>query len=182
MKPSSPMARIFDRVVDAMACIAGVLSVAVMILICYLVVMRYVFSKPPAWIIEVCEYMLIYITFLSPTWLLRKNGHVRVDLFVSWLPTRQQKLIRRITSFVGGVACAVLTWCSLMVTIDNYARKVLSIQTMSVPKWILYAVIPVGALFLCIEFFRQAFSTSPLQAEEHQQATAPMESTSEAGG
>lgn len=182
MKSSSPVARIFDRAVDGMAVVAGVLSVGVMLLICYLVVMRYVFSKPPAWIIEVCEYMLIYITFLSPTWLLRNNGHVRVDLFVSWLSSRRQKHIRRITSFAGGVTCAVLTVCSLMVTMDNYSRKILSIQTMSVPKWILYAVIPVGALFLSIEFFRQAFSTSAAQTEAHQSAAPPVESTSGAGG
>lgn len=181
MKTSPLLARIFDRIVDVMACIAGVLAIAVMVLICYLVVMRYIFSKPPAWIIEVCEYMLIYITFLSPTWLLRNNGHVRVDLFVSWLPPRHQKTIRRVTSFIGGVACAVLTYCGLVVTIDNYTRNILSIQTMSIPKWMLYAVIPVGTLFLSIEFFRQTFSSSVAHAEDRQ--TSPtMESGSEAGG
>lgn len=179
MKTSPHLARSFDRIVDVMAGIAGVFAIVVMVLICYLVVMRYVFSKPPAWIIEVCEYMLIYITFLSPTWLLRNNGHVRVDLFVSWLPPRHQKIIRRVTSFIGGVACAVLTICSLMVTIDNYTRNILSIQTMSIPKWVLYIVIPVGTLFLSIEFFRQTFSPSLAYAEN-----LPTSSTieSESGG
>ena len=142
MKLFETMARIFDLIVDGMAFIAGLFSIAIMVLICYLVIMRYIFSSPPAWILEICEYLLIYITFLSATWLLRKNGHVRVDLFLSWLSEYKQKVMRVFTSVVGGLSCAILTWFSLMVTLDNFSRNILSIQTLSIPKWILYAIIP----------------------------------------
>ncbi len=158
MKFFETMARIFDRIVDGMAFVAGLFSIAIMVLICYLVIMRYIFSNPPAWILEICEYLLIYITFLSATWLLRQNGHVRVDLFLTWLSEYKQKTMRLLTSIVGGLSCALLTWFSFLVTLDNFSRKILSIQTLSVPKWILYAIIPIGALFMTIEFFRQAFS------------------------
>ncbi|GAB6144776.1 TRAP transporter small permease [Desulfocicer niacini] len=158
MKLFETMARIFDLIVDGMAFIAGLFSIAIMVLICYLVIMRYIFSSPPAWILEICEYLLIYITFLSATWLLRKNGHVRVDLFLSWLSEYKQKVMRVFTSVVGGLSCAILTWFSLMVTLDNFSRNILSIQTLSIPKWILYAIIPIGALLMTLEFFRQAFT------------------------
>ena len=156
METGKTVSRFFDRAVDIMAFIAGVLAVIVMMLLCYMVIMRYIFSKPPAWVLEICEYSLIYITFLSTTWLLRQDGHVRVDLFLNWTPPSIQKSMRVLTSLVGGGACAILSWCSLLVTVDNYVRNILTIQTLSIPKWILFAIIPVGTLFLAIEFFRQA--------------------------
>lgn len=179
MRKGATVSRIFDRILDVMAIIAGVMSAFIMVLLCYMVIMRYLFSKPPAWVIEICEYLLIYITFLSTTWLLRKNGHVRVDLFLIFFSSTKKKIVQILTSVVGSLACAVLIWYSFAVTLDNYERHILSIHTLSVPKWMLYAIIPIGAFFLAIEFSRQAvnalqkvrrqlFSTRRSEADQKQ--------------
>lgn len=158
MKSQGTAKRIFDKTLDGMALIAGIFSISIMVLICYLVIMRYLFSSPPAWVLEVCEYLLIYITFLSSAWLLRKNGHVRVDIFLTWLPALAKNLLLIITSLVGCLSCGVITWFSLVVTIDKYSRNILTIQTLRIPEWTLFIIIPVGSLFLLLEFLRQTHS------------------------
>lgn len=149
--------RIFDKMLDGMALIAGIFSITIMVLICYLVVMRYLFEKPPAWVLEVCEYLLIYITFLSSAWLLRKNGHVRVDILLNWLPTAAKNVLLLVTSLLGCLACCAITWFSLLVTMDKFERHILTIQTLRIPEWTLFLIIPIGSLFLLVEFLRQTY-------------------------
>ncbi len=157
MKQQGLADRIFDRILDAMALIAGLFSITIMVLICYLVVMRYLFQSPPAWVLEVCEYLLIYITFLSSAWLLRNNGHVRVDILLNWLPAFAKNAMLLVTSFLGCLSCCAIAWFSLQVTIDKFERHILTIQTLRIPEWILFLIIPVGSLFLLLEFLRQTF-------------------------
>jgi len=158
MKRQGLMERVFDKVLDIMALIAGIFSLSIMVLICYLVVMRYLFASPPAWILEVCEYLMIYITFLSAAWLLRKNGHVRVDILLNWLPLFAKNLLLLATSFVGFLSCCAIAWFSLSVTVDKFDRHILTIQTLRVPEWTLFIIIPIGSLFLLLEFLRQTYA------------------------
>ena len=148
-------ARVYDGVIDTLAFIAGVLTILVMLLTCYLVVMRYIFLRPPAWIIELSEYMLLYITFFGAAWLLKRNGHVNVDILFFFLPGSWQRALNVITSALGTISCFVLAGIGTWVTADNYARGLYSIQTLSVPKWILLAVIPLGSFLLFIQFLRR---------------------------
>ncbi len=158
MKQQGIAGRIFDKMLDVMAFIAGIFSLTIMVLICYLVVMRYLFENPPAWVLEVCEYLLIYITFLSSAWLLRKNGHVRVDILLTWLPTVAKSALLTITSFLGCLSCCAIAWFSLLVTMDKFTRHILTIQTLRIPEWSLFLIIPIGSLFLLLEFLRQTFA------------------------
>jgi len=155
MKWQRTVGHVFDRILDAMAFLAGIFSLSIMVLICYLVIMRYLFASPPAWVLEICEYLMIYITFLSAAWLLRKNGHVRVEIFLTWLPSHAKNALLVFTSFVGFMSCCIIAWFSLFVTIDKFSRHILTIQTLRIPEWTLFIIIPAGSLFLLLEFLRQ---------------------------
>lgn len=159
MKQQGILGRIFDKMLDTMALVAGIFSITIMVLICYLVVMRYLFHKPPAWVLEICEYLLIYITFLSSAWLLRKNGHVRVDIILNWIPSSAKNALLIFTSFLGCLSCCAIAWFGLLVTLDKFSRNILTIQTLRVPEWILFCIIPIGSLFLLLEFLRQTFAS-----------------------
>ena len=137
-----------------MAFLSGLMAVTIMLLICYLVVMRYFFVNPPAWIIEVCEYLLLYLTFFGAAWLLKNDGHVTVDLAINALPVKMRRIMHVLTTAVGTVAWCILTVAGIWVTWNNYSRGILSIQAISVPKWILLAAIPYGSLLLAVQSFR----------------------------
>lgn len=154
-KLSKWFSTIFDRIVDTLASLAGVLLIALMLLICYEVVMRYFFARPPAWAIEISEAMLLYITFLGTAWLLKVGGHVAVDIVYAQLNPKVKLSLDVITSAMGLVICLILTWYSGASAWDHFLRGARLTQALDYPKVILLAIIPAGFLTLSAQFLRQ---------------------------
>src|SRR3990172_5921898 len=75
----------FDKIIDWMALLAGVILVFITAAVCYTIGMRYLFKKTTIWIMQTTEYALLWILFLSTTWLLREGGHVITDIIHSHL-------------------------------------------------------------------------------------------------
>lgn len=156
-----------------MAIVAGLLLLFMMFAICYEVVLRYLLFRPPVWVTEVTEYILLYCTFLGAPWLLRENGHVRVDVVTGRLRPSARRFMLGVTSTMGLVICLVLFYFSSAITWDYYVRELPVIKTLSVPKFLLVGVISVGCFFLATEFLRQligACAGPPPDADEKMSA------------
>jgi TRAP-type C4-dicarboxylate transport system permease small subunit len=149
---------IFDGTIDIFASFAAVLMAFVMLSVTSEVVMRYFFESPMLWVIEVTEYCLLWLTFLATTWVLRREGHVVMDLLVNRLNLRKQAMINMITSVVGAAICLVITFYGVMVTIDLYQRGHFFQSILFPPSYILFLIIPIGSLMLIIQFLRRAYS------------------------
>jgi len=156
-----------DRVIDGMAWIAGLLLLFMMFSICYEVILRYFLFRPPAWVTEISEYILLYTTFLGASWLLKREGHVKVDVILSRLGSRGQKIFNMITSMLGVIICCILVWFGAEMTWDYYCQGIPVIKSLSVPKFLLLGIIPIGSFFLVIQFIRQVHGFwMGLKAEE----------------
>lgn len=147
--------KVFDFLVTAGAAASGLIFLFMMLAVCVDVVMRYWFQSPMGWVVEVCEYLLLYVTFLGAAWLLRKNGHVRVDLVYFYLSERTVARLKFLTAVAGALACAILFVIGCQATIDAFIRGTPEIKTLSVPKWTMLWVIPYGSIMLAIQFWRQ---------------------------
>ena len=62
--------RCFDKLLDIMAGMAGVILVFICAAVCYTIGMRYLFHATTIWIMQTTEYALLWIVFLATTWLL----------------------------------------------------------------------------------------------------------------
>lgn len=147
----------FDRLLNAMAAIAGAILLFMMLLVCYDVVMRYLFRNPTGWAMEVCEYLLVYITFLGSPWLLREKGHVNVDILFFFFP-RMGRSFSLFTSLIVCAATFILFIFCTSATWDYFQRGITMIGMLTVPKWMVLWVIPFGCVFLCLESIRHFFS------------------------
>jgi len=150
----------FDKFVNFLAFIAGLILIFVMLLVCYDVVMRYVFHNPPGWVVEICEYLLLYVTFLGAAWLLRERGHVSVDIIFVLLSSKSRILLNMITGSAGAIACFLIFLYGTNTTLDFYQRGIPEIKTLSIQKWIVMWVIPFGTLLLSIQFLRQVYESA----------------------
>ena len=147
--------KVFDFMVSLGAYLSGLIFLFMMASVCVDVVMRYWFQAPMGWVVEICEYLLLYVTFLAAAWLLRHHGHVRVDLVYHYLSDRSVARLKFITAIAGAVACAVLVVIGAQTTIDAYIRGNPEIKTLNLPKWTLLWVIPYGSLMLTLQFIGQ---------------------------
>lgn len=140
-----------------MATIAASLVLFMMGAISCSVLMRYLFHRPVAWIVEVSSYLMLYITFLGTAWVLRKEGHVEIDLLTGHLSPRRRALLKSITSAGGVLVGFILTWKGLGVTIDYFKRGVTVMGILNTPQFLLMAIIPIGGFLLMVEFILRVF-------------------------
>jgi C4-dicarboxylate transporter DctQ subunit len=146
---------IVDHVIDFMAALAGILLVVAVLTICIEIIMRYFFHKPQVWSEELCEYILFTLAFLGAPWLLKKGGHVSVDIITERLSPRVRGYLGLFACGIGVLISAVVTWFSIVAAWDCYVTGVVVTKTLTVGKHYFLAFITLGYLFLLVEFGRQ---------------------------
>ena len=153
-----------DGIIDGMAVLAGLLLVFMMFSICYEVVLRYFLFSPLTWVTEISEYILLYTTFLGAPWVLKRDAHVKVDIVLTRLGVKTRKMLNMATSIIGIGVCCVLVWFGTQMALDLYQRGIPVIKSLSVPKFLLVGIIPLGGLFMAVQFVRRmvAYKRQPL--------------------
>jgi C4-dicarboxylate transporter, DctQ subunit len=146
---------ILDQVIDFMAAVAGILLVVAVLLVCIEIIMRYFFRKPQVWSVEMCEYILFALAFLGAPWLLKKGGHVSVDVVTERLTGRAREYLGLFACGIGVLISAVITWFSIVAAWDCYVTGVVVTKTLTIGKHYLLVFITLGYFFLLLEFGRQ---------------------------
>jgi C4-dicarboxylate transporter, DctQ subunit len=150
--------RTFDRVLDVMAAMAGIILVFITAAVCYTIFMRFLFTRTTIWIMQTTEYALLWIVFLGTTWLLREGGHITTDIIYAHLNAKARHYLDCIMSIVGGFTCAFMCYLGSLHMYDCIINRVTDVRAVTVPKWIVFVIIPVGSIFLTIQFFRMAWT------------------------
>jgi len=151
------LAPFYDRMIYALAWIAGAMMIFAMVIVCIDVCLRYLFNYPLEWVLETCEYLLLYITFLPAAWILKEENHVKVDILINRMRPRSRSVLTGLTSILGGITMMGITIFGIRVVIDYYQRGVPSLGNMRLPEYVILAVIPFGSFFFSVEFFRRAY-------------------------
>jgi len=146
----------FDRVLDILSSVVGFIFVAAMLIVCLDVVMRYALNRPMVWATEVSEYILLGMACLGIAWLLKEEGHVKIELVMARFKPRVQALVNAITSILTAVAVLAITWYSGQITWDLYQRGVEETKVLHVPKAPLLALVALGMFLLFIQFARRS--------------------------
>ena len=151
--------KVFDIITAVFGGIAGLFVVAIMLIMCYEVVLRYFFNDSPTWALEITEYLLYMIAVLGAAWLLRHDGHVRVDLIATQLNDRNRMRLLLASSIIGAIICLAITWFGIISTIDVYVRGVPVVKTLAFPRYIVLMWLPIGFFLLAIQFIRNSYNT-----------------------
>lgn len=145
-----------------------VAAVAILVaLVCgvtFEVVMRYAFNKPTRWVVEFSEYALLYLAFLGGAWVLKEEGHVKVELLIEVLPPHIREALHVITSLAGAGVCGLFCWVSSQYIWEIYSSGEILFKSVLVKKWAIMAIIPPGLLLLTLQFVRRAFNKPTVSA------------------
>jgi len=149
--------RVFDGVLKGFAWLAGLLMMFALFSVCVDVVLRYFFNKPMGWVLQISEYILLYIPFLAAGYVLKQESHIRIDIVLNRVGQRHQTLINMITSILGSLVLLVLTTYGTYVTCDFFQRKVPTLKYLKIPEFLVIMVIPLGCFLFSIQFIRRAY-------------------------
>ncbi|WP_240375952.1 TRAP transporter small permease [Bacillus piscicola] len=145
---------LYHTLLDIMSYLGRALLVAIALLIALDVLFSNLLNQSIPWVLEVTEYSLVFLTFLGAAWLLRDDGHIKFDLVLQYLPGRAQYLFRIISSLIGFFVSLVITFFGSVITIEMYHKAAYTDAILQVPRFILLFIIPIGFLFITIEFLR----------------------------
>jgi len=132
--------------------LAEIALVVLMLLVFHEVVVRYILDRPTIFSVEISEYLLVFLTFMSVGWVLREDRHVRMMALVTILPEKAQIILDVAVSVLAIGFCAVLTWKGAQTAIMAYVGDYHSSSLVNFPLWISYSFIPFGALILGLQF------------------------------
>jgi TRAP-type C4-dicarboxylate transport system permease small subunit len=148
----------FDRLLDVMAALGGVILVFITAAVCYTIGMRFLFTKTTIWIIPITEYALLWIVFLGATWLLREKGHITTDILYTHLNEKTKHTLDGIMFIVGGLTCITMVFLGMIHVWQCIIGGVTDVRAITVPKTAVFIIIPIGSILLTIQFFRMAWS------------------------
>ncbi len=144
--------RLGTGVVTAGGAIAGALVVIVMLAISFEVASRKLLGQSHAWVVDLGEVSLLFITFFAAAWVLRENAHVRIDTLVRLLPVRVQHAMGLATNLVaaGVMLVVALTGAEESLT-DLLTERMLMGGTVFPRVWLSIAI-PIGSVALATQF------------------------------
>jgi TRAP-type C4-dicarboxylate transport system permease small subunit len=151
------MGKIFDKILVILFWMAGGLLIFSTVGTCADVILRYCFNRPIHWMLEMTEYIMLYIPFLGAAFVLKEDGHIRVDILITRLSKRKRCFMDIVASFIGGMVMFTYTWFGGQVALESYKRGVPSLESLKTPMFLILMIIPIGGFFFAVQFFRQAY-------------------------
>lgn len=148
---------IFDRILDILGWSAAILLNIAMLLVCCDVFSRYFLNRPLVWGVEVCEYILLGITSLGIAWLLKQDGHVKVELVLARLQPRAQAMINAITSGLGTIAFAIVVCYGAKRVWELHQWGAQTTKVLFLPKAPLVGFLIAGCFLLVIQLARRSW-------------------------
>lgn len=139
--------KIYDRIESA---IAGFCMLAALC-ICFMeVVTRYCFSYSAYWAQEYILYFMVWGIFLGASSVLKKDKHVRLELFVSLMPEKVRKFWD-IVCYVLILIFGIFFLVSGVLTVrDSYVRHYVSTSLAKTPIWIPQLILPITGVTFSI--------------------------------
>lgn len=78
------------------------ISVAAMLIVMlYQIILRYVFHSANAWSEELARYLFIFQVMLAAAIAIRKNNHLQIDALINFLPPRWKIISTLLSTIVG---------------------------------------------------------------------------------
>ncbi|MCL6612008.1 MAG: TRAP transporter small permease [Peptococcaceae bacterium] len=148
---------------------ASVISVVVMAVFITLdVTFRKLFDKPITGCFEITEdYLMVALVFLSLSYVYKQGGHVRVTLFLRFLPSSWMRPLNVLLGmmslgFFGLVA--VMGWKTTLRAIEF---KEFSSSVLAYPLAPAYFMVALGAALLCLRIIEGIIWPSRIKWEDH---------------
>ncbi len=112
----------FERFLRALALGAGAVLLALMGLVLFDVLMRYVLRLPFLGAYELTELAMVLIVFLGLAYTGATGGHVAVDVFAALLERPGLRWIAVAVNLAGATLLGVITWRTVLHAMESGAR------------------------------------------------------------
>lgn len=173
------MVKVYIRTVGnlsrALAVLATGLMIAAMLVVCQMILMRYVFRLPTFWQNDFVVFAATAAMFLGAPYVLLKGGHVGVDVVELVVGEQARRRMRLVASLLGLSFCAIMLVATWIQFHDAWAGGWRHSSVWAPPLWIPLSALPVSFAMLCLQYIAEIaaqLSGAPVKAGDPQIAEA----------
>jgi TRAP-type mannitol/chloroaromatic compound transport system permease small subunit len=145
----------FDKLVTACNVIAATMIFIVMIYMTASVLGLFLFDKAVPGTVGFAKVMLPLIVFLSITYTLRAEGHVRTGLLYDRLGAQGRAVIDLVNSILGFAAFAVIAYYGAKLAYASWATRDFLDGVLRMPVYPTRFAIFLGSVMIALEFALQ---------------------------
>jgi len=147
----------YIRFVALLSRIAGVFAALLIafavLVICDMVVERYLLGRTTIWQIDVVTYCIMAATFIGSAYVLMTRGHVNVDVLPLHVGKRASYWLALTTILIALAFCAVLFTLCTVYWYEVWSKNWRSDTVWRARLWIPYFAMPVGLGLLVLQYF-----------------------------
>ena len=149
----------YIRAVAFLSRVAGVIAAfligAAVLVICQMVVERYLLNMTTIWQIDVVTYCIVGATFVGSAYVLMTRGHVNVDVLPLYLVGRVRYWLAFATTLSGLAFCIVLFVLCTLYWREAWVNDWHSDTVWRAPLWIPYFSMPIGLGLLVLQYIAE---------------------------
>ena len=157
MKVLVKAAALYDYLNNMLSGLVGLILVLMMLLVSFDVIGRSVLNRSIPGTIEISEWAIMCIPFLGAAWLLRSDGHVKMDIVLNRLSPKTRAILNFATSILGATLCFTFTWYVAQNTWDDCITGYYHVSVLSLPRAPFSGIMTVGFFLLGIQFIRRSY-------------------------
>jgi C4-dicarboxylate transporter DctQ subunit len=109
-----------------------------------------------SWAQELCIYMFVWMAKFGAAYGVRTGIHVGVDVLVNQLAAPLRKQVVLFALFCGALFTAVVGTMGAKFVLELAQTEQVSAD-LELPRWIVYACIPLGSYLMCFRFLQVAW-------------------------
>lgn len=136
----------------ALGVFAALLVAAAILVVCQMVIWRYVLVASTTWQTEFVTFAVLAATFLGSPYVLQIGGQVNVDLLPQALGRGGRILLGWIADLLGFAASCVFLWHAALYWWQALTHGWTTPTVWALPLWIPISAMVVGFLFLVLEY------------------------------
>ena len=146
------VARIIERMSDISGFIAAILTVATFILVLIEVAARAIFNVSTLIADEYTTYFFVGLTYLGLSYILRRDGHIRVKILFSKLSKKKQTVLDLLCCIIAVFLLIFFSIYSFLFFIESYKSKMTAPTPIETPLFLPQSVIFIGLILLLLQF------------------------------
>lgn len=150
------MSRHIVRTIEALSRLGGISSVflliVAMVVMCQMILMRYLFRAPTIWQTEVVVFAATAAIFIGAPYVLMKKGHVGVDVIELMMSPPNRRRMKCLGALLGLSFCLLMSVASGIYVYEAWEGGWTTPTIAAIPLWIPATPMLVGFSLLCLQY------------------------------
>ena len=160
--------RVVGNLSRGLAIMSTALIIAAMLVVCQMILMRYVFRQPTIWQTDFVVFSATAAMFIGAPYVLLKGGHVGVDVIELLLADKARARLRLVGSFLGLLFCALMLVATWIQFHEAWLGNWKHASVWAPPLWIPLLALPLGFAMLCLQYVAEILALLSGKASEAQ--------------